>query len=372
MNFDKYLILNIFSYCSYRDVICWQRLNKFYQKSLQHESFWMEYKGRRHNKVTFIMECVYKDLYIKGITMIDNLGDIYDVMGHYIIRYLVNPNIHPSIETLHFYHEFTKEFLYQSPESIWEADQNNRQQFNEYIRQNDGLGEDDYNDAGLPNYYDEMMPETEFDNSYKDVVSIKLKHFFKKEDVVFIGSCKDIDESPIRRKSVLQALPEKTLGYIFSLSANSNIVLVSKNFSRIYLTHTNPPWKNNTKGLAHAVQHNHLKYFSHWSHLAGNRYDIQEMLRLAITANSIDIIKYITSNDLFVNISKMGISIIPSKENLFLAVAKGDIFIMKILLENIKKDRVPKLTKYAKTFNNKDMISFLQKTYNSKLIKEKR
>lgn len=393
MNFDKFLVLNIITYCSYRDIIRWKRLNKFFHSAISdshafvnsdfsgqnlqkynNSSFWELYKQRRCNPVSYKVKYIDNDFLKRGfVKKYDSLDDIYDVIGHFLLN-----NIE-KIDCMEFKMDNVYYFLYQSPKFVWGWHSSNIRHFNEYRSENDGLGEGDYDEeTGLPNYYNDLIDEPEFDDSYKSIASIDLHRFFKEEDTAFVEAepnyrmnyqCPTID-----RRSVIGALPDNILGKIFSYAYFEGkeiniptqseyrshrdlqtplLYLVSKKFNRIFLKHVYPPYSNACKGILHACRKDHLSYFNKWKSLAGNRLDIQEAFKIAFIYKSNDILNSMDSITL-------------SKENLKLICL--DTNMIKKLLPNIHRDNIPEMIFESKRIGNNEAISLLRQAYNTKLV----
>lgn len=75
MNFDRHLLLRIFSYCDYKDVSLFKRISKFFNNQMLNDNFWQEWFNNRDYKeatISYIVSDNSNEFVIGG-----NTNDIY-------------------------------------------------------------------------------------------------------------------------------------------------------------------------------------------------------------------------------------------------------------------------------------------------------
>ncbi len=162
--FDKYLILKIFSFLRYRDAIKCRIINKFFQKELSITNiFWKEFLCHRDNPDDYILTYMCENGNSASIIFMGDEKDAEDMICQFLFDNL------EILEYVDYSITGKKEkiIVYQSARRVWEEELNQINMHNHYISQNDGLTEEDYNpETGNPYYFDDLIPEPEFNESW--------------------------------------------------------------------------------------------------------------------------------------------------------------------------------------------------------------
>lgn len=178
--FDKYLILKIFSFLRYRDVIRYRRINKFFLKELDSREpksiFWKEFLSHRDNPNDYLL--TYIDIYGSSNSHIIR-GDPKDAEDMICQFLFVNLEILEYMD----YSIPGKKGRKKQTIIVWEKEVNQIDMYNNYISQNDGLGEEDYNpETGNPYYFDDLIPEPEFDESWLPYIAEPYSYILEKKN----------------------------------------------------------------------------------------------------------------------------------------------------------------------------------------------
>lgn len=75
----------------------------------------------------------------------------------------------------------------------------------------------------------------------------------------------------------LTSLPKDVIGRILEylpMRSAFSLLLTCQELKDCVLKTMLAPWKNNCKGLVHALEKGHIEYFQMWVEKAGNRWDL--------------------------------------------------------------------------------------------------
>lgn len=326
MEFDKYLLLHIFSFCDYKSAILFKRINKFFKKELDTDLFWSSWRKLREDKheASIVYTLYLTDSQDLNVNIGGDIEDIYQMLEHFLYNNKKNSlssvNLVYSADTPNG--DIFNEEIYKSSNLVYEEDCNRVQIYNDYISQDDGY---EYDENGHPDYYAKFVDESDPDEFYS-ICDPRFIHIFKEEAV----SC-SFDDTP--KKMTIKILPDYILGKIFKLANNTNVLYVCKSFTKIYLKETNNPWP---KGLDNAASKGYIRYFRIWSDVARSRYDQSVAFHNACVNKHLSIIETIV------------VSRRPKYKDLIFAFEHYSFDIIEIIVSssNFSQKKLLKLFKY--------------------------
>ena len=177
------IILIILSHCRYRDIIKFRRLNKSFKCILSSDFFMKEFYRRRTNVKLYKLN-IWLSSHIMNYQYIVNESDITDMIEEYLFRnhLAIEYFTYEDMSVLRTYDDSI--FVYQSARETWKIELAYVDMHNSSVSENDGLTEEDYNpETGEPYYYEQIIVEPIFDESFLPVVSKQYAHILKSQNV---------------------------------------------------------------------------------------------------------------------------------------------------------------------------------------------
>jgi len=277
-----------------------RRINIFFRNSIGDINgiFWEMFRSNMNNVKT-------RKLKINGEIKVNIYGDKnyrIEFTEHCLFEIINNKYKYKCRDRDIDHITYNKKLIYRSARSYWEEEENQKDMYNRYIRENEG--ESEYDEFGVPYYETHSKHYNTFDDTYYSVVDKRFYHLFNKQEVI------TFDEYETGKiKPVIRSLPDNILIKIFNMCFDAgfnmrlNIILVCKKFEQIVLR-SHPPYEENCKGLVQACRQDNVNYYIHWSYLAGSRCSHQKMLIEACKYGSLEIFEYITFRFPYIKLKK--------------------------------------------------------------------